>query len=147
MKINFIKQPGGVLVPSGDLESDQMHKFKTGEMYEVDIKKSRNPQFLAKVMIFFEYCQAHWDGDKVLEHGTPQAQFDRFRKDMTILAGYYDATVRLNGDTRIEAKSLSYGSMSEDEFQECYQALIQVAMKHIFKGSDDEVYNKLVGFF
>ena len=147
MKVNFIKQPGGVLVPADDLESEKLTKFKTGSMYEVDIKLVRNPQFLAKAMVFFQYCQAHWDGDKVMEHGTPQAQFDRFRKDMTILAGYYEQTVRLNGDTRIEAKSLSFGSMEEDEFQECYKALIAVAMKHIFKGSDDEVYNKLVGFF
>ena len=147
MKINFIKQPGGTLTPADDMDADQMIKFKTGGMYEVDIKLVRNPQFLAKVMVFFQYCMDHWDGDKVMEHGTPQAQFDRFRRDMTILAGYYEQTVRLDGSIRTEAKSLSFGSMEEKEFHDCYQALISVAMQKIFRGSDDEVYNKLVGFF
>ena len=142
------KQPGGVLIPSSDMDSDKLHKFKNGETYEIEIKLVRNPQFLRKVFAFFNYCYAVWDGGEVMEHGTPEAQFERFRKDLTILAGYYHETVRLNGDIRLEAKSLSFGSMSEEEFQKCYQAMISAAMKHLFRtDSDEEVYNKLVGFF
>jgi len=35
MKINFIKQAGGALIPASDIDSDQMTRYKTNEMYEV----------------------------------------------------------------------------------------------------------------
>ena len=66
---------------------------------------------------------------------------------MTILAGYHNKFYGINGSVRIEAKSLSYGSMGEEEFAQCYNALIQVAMQQIFKGDDEEIYDKLAGFF
>ena len=75
-------------------------------------------------------------------------QFDRFRKDLTILAGFYHSTTRLNGDTRIEAESLSFATMEQDRFEQVYKALIQAAMKHIFGRDDDSaIYNRLVRFF
>ena len=148
MKLNTLKQPGGTLIPASDMDAEQLNKFKSGEMYEVEIKLTRNPAFLRKTMAFFHYCMAHWDAGQVMEHGTEAAQFDRFRKDLTILAGYYDITTRLNGDQRVEAKSLSFASMNEETFRECYQALINAAMKHLFKTeTDEQVYSKLAGFF
>lgn len=146
MKINFIKQPGGGLSPADDIEVEKMKKFKNFEMYEGNLKLTRNPAFLRKVMAFFGFCMQYWDGSKVLEHGSESAQFDRFRKDLTILAGYYEQTIRLNGEIRVEAKSLAFASMSEEEFQECYSALINAALKHI-NFNDDNAYHQLLGFF
>lgn len=75
-------------------------------------------------------------------------QFDRFRKDLTILAGFYEQTVRLNGDIRTEAKSLAYANMDPDEFERCYSALINSAIKHVFAGTRDEnILNRLQNFF
>ena len=42
--------------------------------------------------------------------------FDRFRKDLTVLSGFYNATYTFRGDVRLEPKSLSFGSMCEEEF-------------------------------
>jgi len=75
-------------------------------------------------------------------------QFDRFRKDLTILAGFYEQTVRLNGEVRTEAKSLSYASMEPDEFERCYNAMINAAIKHVFgRTTDQNVLNQLYAFF
>ena len=147
VKINFIKTAGGGLIPNDDFDADSMLKYKTGEVYEVDIKLVRNPQFLKKVIMFFKFCEHHWDGEKVHEYVSSKEQFDRFRKDLTILAGFYDKTTRLDGSIRLEAKSLAFGSMNEETFQECYLALTKAAMKHIFKTADDNTYNQLISFF
>lgn len=148
MKLEFIKQYGGVLVPASDIVAEKMAKFKSGQPYEVEIKLTRNPQFLAKVMVFFRFCFDHWDGSKVHEFISEDAQFERFRKDLTILAGFYEQTIRLDGSLRTEAKSLSFAQMEEYEFQQCYSALINAAVKHIFKGVNDErILNRLQGFF
>jgi len=74
-------------------------------------------------------------------------QFDVFRQNLTVLAGYYDQLYTIKGEVRIEAKSLSYGSMSQDEFEDCYSALISAAIKHIFQTTDESTYNQLLSFF
>jgi hypothetical protein len=147
MKVTFCKQPGGVMIPASDEEAEKLVRFKTGEHYEVDIKLVRNPAFHRKVMAFFNFCFEHWDAETVHQHLTNAEQFDRFRKDLTILAGFYIQTVRLNGETRLEAESLAFASMSQERFEQCYNALINAAMRHIFKGSDEQIYNRLVSFF
>ena len=63
MKINIIKQYGGVLVPASDMDSEKLTKFLTGEMYVIDIKLTRNPAFHRKVFAFFNFCFEHWEGE------------------------------------------------------------------------------------
>ena len=143
----MVKTAGGNLWPNDDVDAEKLTKFKTGEVYEIDIKLTRNPAFLRKVFAFFNFCFNHWDGESIYEHTSHTEQLDRFRKDLTILAGFYVQTVRLNGEIRTEAKSLSFASMKEEEFQECYTALTKAALKHIFKTADENTYNQLIGFF
>ncbi len=144
MKINFIKNAGGLLVPANDAEADRMTRFKTGEMVEIDIKLTRNPAFHRKVFAFFNFCFEHWVGNDMQ---TESKQFNMFRKDLTALAGYYDSYPKIGGGVLVEAKSLAYGNMEQDEFEQCYIALTNAAMKHIFTGADDSVYNQLISFF
>lgn len=145
MKLEFIKQAGGVLAPADDYTADKMTKFKTGEQYPVEIKRSRNPHFHRKVFAFFNFCFEHWAGGH--EFKDESLQFDQFRKELIILAGFYDAYYSINSEPRLEAKSLSFGSMDQDEFEGCYNALIQAAMSKIFKTADEQTLNRLMGFF
>ena len=147
MKIRMVKEPGGLFRPADDMEYEKTTKFKTGEEYESDIKLTRNPAFLRKTMVFFHFCFDHWDGNKVHEFCSEGEQFDRFRKDLTILAGFYIQSERLDGTLRTEAESLSFASMKEERFQECYLALIRAALKHIFHNTDVDTENKLISFF
>jgi len=145
VKINFIKAAGGSLIPNDDFDAEKMVKFKTGEVYEVDIKLSRNPAFHRKVFAFFNFCFAHWKGNN--EFQCEQKQFDVFRANLTVLAGYYDSFYSIKGEPRIEAKSISYSSMKQEDFEMLYSALIQAALKNIFKTADNNTYNQLIGFF
>ena len=74
----------------------------------------------------------------------PQKNPERFRKDVIILAGYFDATYRLDGDVRIEAKSISFASMSEDEFEKLYSATIDVILKHVCTQFDGKMLDEVV---
>lgn len=145
LKINFRKEAGGMLIPATDGDADRMAKFKTGAIYPVEIKRTRNPGFHGKVFKFFEFCFEHWAGDR--EFMDEAGQFDVFRKHMTVLAGYYDTYYNLSGDVRVEAKSISYGSMGQEEFEQLYSALIRVAVQKIFTGCDESIENRLMGFF
>jgi hypothetical protein len=75
------------------------------------------------------------------------AQFELFRKQLTVLAGYYNQLYHIDGSFRLEAKSLSYGSMEPEDFEKFYNAAIQAAMKNIFLTTDEQTFNKLMSFF
>lgn len=145
MKINMIKSPGGNLFPAHDRDAEKLIRFKSGEHYEIEIKLGRNYKFHKKVFAFFNFCFEHWGGDN--EFQDEAKQFDVFRANLTVLAGYYDSFYSIKGERRIEAKSLSYSSMSQEEFERLYIALTNAALKNIFKTADELTYNKLIGFF
>jgi hypothetical protein len=148
MEIQMVKAPNGVFVLAFEHDLPRLTKFKNGEMYTADFKLTRNPAFHRKMFAFFKFCFDHWSADKAgLDCMDEHAQFDRFRKDLTILAGYYEQTVRLNGDIRTEAKSLSYANMDQDKFEACYDAMINAALKHIFRGCNQITENRLLAFF
>jgi hypothetical protein len=146
MKIEVFKQAGGIFTPVDDTEYEKTTKFKTGEQYQVEIKLTRNPKFHKKVFVFFNFCFSYWSGVKSFMDES--AQKDEFRKQLTILAGYYNECYNLQGNLIIRAESLSFGSMSEERFREVYSALINTALVHIFADCRDaNIENQLVGFF
>ncbi|PCI53667.1 MAG: hypothetical protein COB36_12090 [Alphaproteobacteria bacterium] len=150
MKLDMIKGPGGALSPASDEVADKMSKFSTGDIYPVEIKRARNPRFHGKVFKFFEFCLGHWSAEKThWENMDSASQGESFRKQLTIQAGYFTQTYSLDGTGFvIEAKSLSFGNMEQEEFEACYSALINAAIKTVFAGTTDEVIlNRLQGFF
>ncbi|WP_312990848.1 DUF1367 family protein [Atlantibacter hermannii] len=149
MQIDLVKHPGGVFSPASDSDLERLKRFKNGETYTAEIKLTRNPSFHRKVFAFFQYCFANWAADRAgLEHMDEHSQFDRFRKDLTILAGFYEQTVRLNGEVRTEAQSLAFSNMDQEQFERCYSALINAAIKHVFAGTTDPaILNRLQSFF
>ena len=142
------KQRGGLLAPASDLEEERMARFKTGEIYPVDIKLKRNNKFHGKVFLFFTFCfEEYYHSTNRSEFHDLAKQFDTFRKELTIIAGYHDETYFMNGSVCIEAQSLAFNKMDQEQFEQCYTALINAASKHIFKNISDETYNKLLSFF
>lgn len=145
MKLEFIKQAGGILMPADDYTAEKMIKFKTGCQFPIEIKRPRNQSFHGKVFKFFDFCFKHWAGGH--EFQNESLQFDEFRKELTKTAGFYDQVFDLNGNFTIVAKSLSFGNMDQEEFEQCYHALIQAAMTNIFRTADEQTLNRLMGFF
>lgn len=148
-KYQMMKLPGGVLSPASEADEESLKRFKNGEQYEIEIKLTRNPQFHRKVFAFFQFCFQHWAADKTeWKYFDERTQFDKFRKDLTIMAGFCHKIYNINGELRLEAQSLSYGNMDQDEFERCYNALINAAMRTVFKGCDDPfVIDRLYAFF
>lgn len=149
MKAQVIKMHGGTLCPLDEREAEALSKFRNGEQYEIDIKLTRNPQFHRKVFVFFNFCFEHWSADKTeWEYFDERTQFETFRKHLTVLAGFKEVSYTIDGRVRVEAKSLSYGNMDQDEFERCYSALINAAMQTVFKGCDDpHIIDRLYAFF
>lgn len=56
VQIQMIKQPGGLLLPASDADAERLERFKSGAMYQIDIKQPRNPAFHGKVFAFMSFC-------------------------------------------------------------------------------------------
>jgi len=143
MKINCHKTPHG-FIPATDREVESIKKIPNGAIIELEYKQQRNYEFHKKVFAFLNFCFEFWVNEN--NYQTDRVSFDIFRHNLTVVAGYKNVYYTIDGSLRVEAKSISYTKMTEDEFSEYYQALIQAAMNTLFKGHDE--YNEqLIAFF
>lgn len=136
MELLFLKSATG-LTPACEESADWLRKKKLGASILVEPREMRNGAFFRKwwalVKLGYDYWSEHaqtikYKGEPVLP------DFDRFRKDVTISAGFYRPVVNLKGEMRIEAESLKWGSMSEERFTQLYDATIQVLLRRVFNG-------------
>ena len=133
--ITCIKLPSGALAPADEASRQAVGKFKIGQPVRLKATRQRNYQFHKKWWALVGFAFEHWQPaslqDPKFEGVAPEKNLDRFRKDITILAGFYEASYRVDGSVRIEAKSISFASMDEDEFDRLYNATISAVLKHI----------------
>jgi hypothetical protein len=134
----MVRRPGGSLAPATDEDAEALRKIKTGAAVRVEVKQIRNYKFLQKWFTLAKFAFDIWsERMPAIEYkGQPvRPSFDRFRKDLIILTGHYDATYNARGEVRLEAKSISFASMSEDEFEKLYSETINVILLKILNGS------------
>jgi len=138
MELYLKRTPCG-LSPEDNLGEEALSKFKLGDRIRCKISKQRNPEFHKKFFALLNVGYKYWSpGEISCKYGKPEKNFDQFRADCTILAGYYDVSIRLNGDTRVTPKSIAFGSMSQESFEQLYSAVIDVLLKDIFAGYTSE---------
>jgi len=130
-EIALMKIPNG-LVPADNNSDEFLKKIKLGEIIHSDFKRLRNYKFHKKLFALLNLAYEYWSpGEINSKYGKPEKNFERFRKDAIILAGYYHTVVRLDRSIRVEADSISFAKMDEDTFQGVYQNVLTVLMKHI----------------
>ena len=152
--LTCIKLPNGTFMPADEASREEAAKFKIGSPVRFKATRQRNYQFHKKWWALVNFAFDHWEppeiDDQRFKGIIPEKNLDRFRKDVTILAGFHDATFRLDGTTRIEAKSISFASMSQDDFDKLYDATFKVIWKKIFphyaENDLHDVINQLLEF-
>ena len=149
MQIDLVKHPGGVFSPANETDLERLQRFKNGETYVAEIKLTRSPAHHRKAFAFFQFCYDHWTSENTgYECSDEHTQKEEFRKNLTILAGFYDVVTTIRGETKVRAKSLAFASMDQEEFERCYSSLINAAIKHVFAGTTDPaILNRLQSFF
>ena len=123
----FIKTSSRTLVAASDHDAELLKHIKTGQPARMTFKRVRNYEFHKKYFALLQFAFDYWEP----QNEVGEKNFDQFREDIIILAGYYHRYIRLDNETRIKAKSISFGSMSEEEFETLYTKTIDVIIKHI----------------
>lgn len=151
MKFHMRKDAGGVLLPADDEAAENLRKIKTGSYVVVEVKRENNYKFHKKLYALANLAYEAWEPVKKEHKGVPILKnFDQFREDITILAGFYETRVRLNGEVRFIAKSWSFARMPDDEKDRLYNGIINVVLSNILtnytRDDLDNVVNQVLSF-
>ena len=151
-EIVLVKRADGALVPADQEASDLLVKVKPGEAARATIKRARNLKHHRKMMALLRLAFDGWEPGELEYKGEPvEKNFERFRHDIVILAGYYTQVANIRGEVRFEARSLNFASMGQDEFAELYDKVVTVILRRVlttYKREDvDEVVEKILNNF
>ncbi len=123
---------GGMSFVPIDFDSSDI---KNGDTVEVKKISLRNPMFhrkyFALLTLAFDYFEpqpVHYKGMELL----PLKNFKEFRKWIVVKTGFYEVIGYPDGSVRIRAKSISFASMSESDFETLYSLTIDVVLNEIF---------------
>lgn len=146
-----LMKSAGIYIPVTDQDVEICAKHSQGEVIRADFKKMRNPKFHRKFFALLNIGFDAWEpGELTNEHGPVEKNFEQFREDVTILAGYYEQHVRLDGSMRTVAKSISFANMDEIEFGKLYNSVVNVLLKRVLKNYQredvDRVIDQILGF-
>ena len=132
----LMKTLGGMFAPYGEETQEALAKVKAGQILAGDFAKMRNPLFHRKVFALFGLLFDVWS------ETCPPMQYkgidvrpelERFRKDLVIMAGYFTPVFAIDGTMRLNAKSISFASMDQQEFEKLFSALIDTGLQKILK--------------
>ena len=132
MKFTIVKQFDNSFKLAYDSDYDKAKKLKPGDLLECEIKKPRNYQFHKK---YFALINMLFDNQEIYNN------IDHLRHDLILEAGFYDLRKNIQGIEVKEVKSISFASMSEDEFTELYSRTLDVIVKYFNFNRQDIILN------
>lgn len=128
--------------------------LEPGEIVKITFKKVRNGKYHRKFFALLNFAYDAWEPDRQRKtyKGVPVTKnFERFRSDVTIQAGFYTQTFDLDGNMRLEAQSISFAAMDDLEFERVYSAVSDVILQKVlvtYAGREelDAVIEKVLRF-
>lgn len=125
-----------------------------GELLFLEIVFPRHAKYHRKFFALLNLGFDTWEPTR--KHKTYKGRaitknFNRFREDITILAGFYEQTFDLKGRMRLNAQSISFANMDQDTFEDLYSAVVDVLLREVcknYKDRDeiDRVVDQLMSF-
>lgn len=102
----------------------------------------RNYEFHKK---FFSLINCAWEFQDERSREFFGNSVDGFRKTLTIAAGYYESIYNVTrGEWQQTAKSIRFDRMSESEFGDLYQAVLNVICLHFLGNATEEEFNEII---
>ena len=125
------------LLPKYDSDFEEKKRLKIGEDFWCDIKRARNYEFHKK---FFALMKIGCENSKNVT-----MPLDAYRKYATIKAGYFK-TYKTPKGLFVEAESISFDSMSQDEFEKLYSAVLDFIIQDT-EATKEDIESNLISFF
>lgn len=145
IELRLVKNHDGTFGPFMEEDAELIKKVAVGKVLHSEWKELRNSAFHKKYFSMLKFAFDHWNPKDVYGINI-QKNFDVFREQVTIRAGYYVQVFDLDGNFQLHAKSIAFGRMTQDEFEKLYSATIDVILSDVFTGCDDDVVMQLLQY-
>jgi hypothetical protein len=133
----ILRKHGQILIADDAQGAIELETIKNG-VYKVKITKPRNIKFHRKYFALLNLAFENWDVDGDYKN------FDVFRKNIAILAGFYKQAYNLQGVIVLEAVSIDFSSMDDVQFEKLFSASIDVILKHVLKNYKRDDLDRLL---
>lgn len=120
MELYLIKTFNG-LKPVGDSDDEKFKKIPINEILKYTVSIPRNYKFHQK---FFAMLNLAFQNQEEFR------SFELFREAAIIGAGFIERKQRLHSEETIEAKSISFAKMNEEEFSRLYTAVLDTIIMY-----------------
>lgn len=130
-KLLLSKAPNGSLIPMDQATVDYIAKLKVGAAIHGNFSRIRNIMFHRKFFALIGVGYDAWNPKVEYKGEIIQKNYEAFREEVTILAGFKYSVATIDGYCGWKAKSISFGSMEQDEFEKLYSAVIDVILSRI----------------
>jgi hypothetical protein len=141
MDMVLLKTANGTLAPANDETAERIAKMKLGEAVRGDFKKMHNYRFFKKWFALVRMAFEFWSEtqEPQMFRGMPiLPEFERFRKDLTISAGFFRPVWNIRNEMRVEAESIAWNEMDLPRFEELYSATINAILRMLPDLCDNE---------
>lgn len=132
----------------------RLMRLEAGEIAQIEFVIPRNPKFHRKFFSMLTFAFDAWEPDRKRKtyKGRPvEKNFEQFREDVLILAGFSEQTFNLRGEMKVKAKSISFANMDDVEFEQVYSAVVDVILADVLKTYAnreelEEVVGRVMGY-
>lgn len=126
--------PAG-LVPLDDIDAERKARLRLGSDVKVTITRPRNIGFHRKFFALLTLALQNMPESIARRNGifSVESMLNSVKVDL----GHYDV-VRLAGRELIKPRSISFASMSDDEFQKFYDLTVTDVLNNYLKGTNRE---------
>lgn len=123
-----LRRKGFSLVADDRDALDFIQKCKEGQGVIVEAKRPRNYDFLKKYFALIKTAFRLWDCPNT--RGGAKS-YKAFRGEIIVLAGFRETVVKLDGTLKFIPESISFASMTEDDFADLYSKSVDVILSHV----------------
>lgn len=143
----LVKVAGGFMV-FHDQDLERIKHIANGTMVIGDIRQSRNYKYLQRFICMVRYTYDLWNPKPTEYKGIPvHKDYETFREDVTVAAGYAEMSLKTNGEIAVRAKSISFAKMDEETFRKLYNAVFNtcwnLVLKHVPGMTETEAHNAI----
>ena len=139
----MVRNTTGAFTPAFDSDYEKAKKIPIGDIVKHVVTRIRNPRFHRKYFAMIN-CFHHCLNESQME---VYPQVENLREAILIMTGHFEITILPDGTQHKKAKSISFASMDNIEFEKVYSDTLDVGLKWFAKGISQEDFEaELAGF-
>jgi hypothetical protein len=139
--LNIYRRTLDGFAPASDDAALFFGKTKLGQLVTLDGRRPRNLKFHRKFFALIDYVFSNQDR---------YANKEDLRVELELKAGSYREHVTTKGKLVYVPKSIAFDKMDDVEFEQLYNRVIDVVLKHFVRGDTkeniDEQVNNILGY-